>query len=79
MIIISIVSNDSMKLCTQLFAIRLGYKIFVGLLWWENKVDTIIKFAIENRTNADLVKTETKLAKLTMKMMKRVYTHGRTG
>ena len=65
MIIISIVSNDSMKLCTQLFAIRLGYKIFVGLLWWENKVDTIIKFAIENRTNADLVKTETKIAKLT--------------
>ena len=65
MIIISIVSNDRMKLCTQLFAIRLGYKIFVGLLWWENKVDTIIKFAIENRTNADLVKTETKLAKLT--------------
>ena len=54
-----------MKLCTQLFAIRLGYKIFVGLLWWENKVDTIIKFAIDNRTNADLVKTETKLAKLT--------------
>lgn len=65
MIIISIVSNDSMQLCTELFAIWLGYKIFVGLLWWENNVDTIIKFAIENRTNADLIKTETKLAKLT--------------
>lgn len=64
-IIISIVSNDSMKLCTELFAIWLGYKISVGLLWWEDNVDTIIKFAIENRTNADLIKTETKLAKLT--------------